>query len=449
MKTFILCFLVACGLIVGCDDHPHLPPGGGTVNNLTKKHSNEIAVAWINMQQRLIKTTPGFDPIVAGRSFAYSGITLYESVVKGIPFYKSIVSPRIGTNINTIPAQHVIHWPSSANAAMASILRDLFANTSDANRQSIDSLETAFAQKYEQQTSALIVSQSTDYGRKIAQYVFDWSKTDGGHEAYLNATDDSYVPPTVPGKWIPTPPQNGKPIRPYWGDNRSLIANIATITMPEAPPVYSEDSASVFYKMAKEVYDLRNEISGDDEKMVKHWADLVGNYGTPAHYTHIATQLIEKEKLNLALAALTYVKHGIALNESFISIFKAKYRYNLIRPVSYIHNVIGDTNWMPVIGTPPHPEYPSAHSVLGGASYSILETIFGKSYSFEDHTHAEIYGIRLYQNLKAYAEEAARSRVVGGIHYNLSAQIGIAQGEKVAELVNKDLFAEASIADLK
>lgn len=449
MKALIILFLVVGSLIVSCDDLPHLPPGGGTVNNLTKKHSSEIAVAWINMQQRLIKTTPGFDPIVAGRSFAYSGLTLYESVVKGMPFYKSIVSPRLGINIHTIPQAHVIHWPSSANAAMASILKSFFANTSDANKQAIDSLEALFAQKYEQQTSQLIVSQSTDYGRQIAQYIFDWSKTDGGHEAYLKATDDSYVPPTGPGHWMPTPAAFGKPIRPYWGDNRSLIANLATLTMPDAPPTYSEDSASVFYKMAKEVYDLRNAISDPDVKMVKHWADLAGNYGTPAHYTHIATQLIQKENLNLALAALTYVKHGIALNESFISLFKAKYRYNVIRPVSYIHQVIGDNNWMPVIPTPPHPEYPSAHSVLGGASYSILETIFGKSYSFEDHTHADIYGTRSYHNLKAYAEEAARSRVVGGIHYDLSAQIGIQQGEKVANLINKNIFGEASVADLK
>ena len=449
MKTLIPIFIVALSLFVSCDDLPHFPNGEGPVGNLTKKYPQEVAIAWINMQQRLIKTTPGFDPLVAGRSFAYSGLTLYESVVKGMPFYKSIVSPRLGKNIHELKHHHVIHWPSSANAAMASILRNLFANTSEANKHAIDSLEGAFAKKFFQQTSEQVVNESMKYGRKVSDHIFEWSKTDGGHEAYLKATDDGYIPPTGSGKWVATPPMFGAPIRPYWGDNRPLVPNIAAYTMPPAPPAYDSDSSTAFYKMALEVYNLKNAASEDDIKMVKHWADLPGNYGTPAHYTHIATQLIGKENLNLALTAVTYVKHGVALNESLISIFKAKYRYNLIRPVSYIHESIGDKEWSPIIGTPPHPEYPSAHAVLGGASYAILEGIFGTNYAFEDHTHTDIYGTRSYENLKAYAQEAAHSRVVGGIHYSLSAQVGIVQGEMVANLVNKKIFGSANLSDLK
>jgi len=438
MKKFTLIFATVTMFFTGCEDFPHVPSNGEGHQglNLTKKYPADIAIQWINLQQELIKTTPGFDPLVASRSFAYSGLALYESVLKGMPGYRSVVSPRIGMNINDVPHQQIIHWSASANAAMACMLKNLFANTSAANQASIDSLESDFNSQFQAESKAEIVSQSAEYGRKIANHIFEWSKTDGGHEAYLKATSDTYVAPTGPGKWIPTPPALSKPIRPYWGDNGSFVQNSALETMPPPPPAYSESAESGFYKMSDELYTISLSLTEEDIRTVKHWADLPGNYGTPAHYTHIATQLVEKNRFKLDQAVLAYAKHGIALNEAIICVFKAKYTYNLIRPVSYIRSVLGHADWNTVIGTPAHPEYPSAHSVLGGASATVLESFFGKNYSFVDLTHENLFGARTYNSLRAYAEDAAKSRVLGGIHYKVSAAVGLMQGEAVGDLVN-------------
>jgi membrane-associated phospholipid phosphatase len=192
--------------------------------------------------------------------------------------------------------------------------------------------------------------------------------------------------------------------------------------------------------MAEELYKISLTLSEEQIKIAKHWADLPGNYGTPAHYTHIATQLIWKHNYKLDDAVLVYAKHGIALNEALISAFKAKYTYSLIRPMSYIKNVMAHADWNTVVGTPPHPEYPSAHSVIGGASSTILAAFFGKNHSFVDRTHEDLYGSRTYSSPKAYAEEAGFSRVLGGIHYKLSADVGLVQGEKVGKLVNNVPF---------
>ena len=159
-----------------------------------------------------------------------------------------------------------------------------------------------------------------------------------------------------------------------------------------------------------------------------------------SHYTHIATQLIVENELSLDQAAVIYAKHGIAINEALISVFKAKYIHNLIRPISCIRNVLGHTAWNTVIGTPAHPEYPSAHATVGGASHTVLESIFGENYAFVDRTHENLHGARSYENLKAYATEAAWSRVLAGIHYQFSADVGLTQGEKVGDLVNEIKF---------
>ena len=435
MKKFILIFTILTGVFTSCEETHH-----GPSNNHVGKYSRDVAVKWITVQQKLVKKTPGFDPLVTARCYAYSGLTLYEAVVKGMPGYNSVASPLIGDDINALPDHQVIDWAASANAAMAFILKNLFASTSEANKATIDSLESALNSEYENKSTSQIASASADYGRKIASRIFEWSKTDGGHEGYLGAIDNSYVAPTGPGLWIPTAPALSPPIRPSWGNNRSFVPNSAVSTAPGPPIPYSESPDSEFYKAVNEVYTISLSLTEDDVRIVRHWGDIPGNYNTPSHYTHIATQLIEENDFKLDQAAFTYAKHGIAINEAIISVFKAKYIHNLIRPISYIRNVLGHTAWNTVISTPAHPEYPSAHATVGGAGYTVLESIFGKNYAFVDRTHENSHGARSYENLKAYASEAARSRVLAGIHYQFSADAGLKQGEDVGNLVNKIKF---------
>lgn len=423
------------GLFSYCDD-------SGTANPVqhAKEFSADVAIQWVDLQQDLTKTTPGFDPLAASRAFAYSGLALYESMVKGMQGYHSVASPRIGSDVNALPGNELIHWPASANAAMAFMLKNLYANTSTANKERIDSLEAALDDKFKSEVTAEIVEASATYGKKVAGLIFEWSKTDGGHEAYLSATNSNYVPPTGPGKWIPTPPGLSQPVRPYWGNNRTFVPNSATTTMPSPPLAYSTDQDSEFYEAVQELYEISISLTPENIAVVKTWGDLPGNYGTPAHYTNIATQLIKQKGLKLDDAALTYAKHGMAIYEATICVFKAKYTYNVIRPVSYIQNEMGNELWTSVIGTPPHPEYPSAHAVIGGASYVVLQDIFGENYAFVDRTHELSHGARSYENLEAYAAEAAWSRVLGGIHYKFSSQAGLAQGEKVGALINQIPF---------
>ena len=441
MKKIILISAILTCFFTSCEDLLNGHSNGEVVSgNLVKKYPADVALKWINLQQKLNKKTAGFDPLVSARAYCYSGLTLYESIVKGMPGYNSVASPLIGTDINTLPKHQVIHWSASANAAMAFILKNLYANTSDANKVTIDSLEAALSSEYQNETNAQIVGESTDYGRKIAISIFEWSKTDGGHEGYLGGISSTYEVPTGDGLWIPTPPAFSKPARPYWGDNRSFIPNSALSTAPPPPITYSETPDSEFYKMVKEVYDISLSLKDEDIRIIKHWADIPGNYNTPSHYTHIATQLISENKFKLDQAAVTYAKHGIAINEALISVFKSKYVHNVIRPISYIRDVLGYTTWNTVIGTPAHPEYPSAHATVGGASSTVLENIFGKNYLFVDRTHENLYGARSYKNLKEYAVEAGWSRVLAGIHYKPSADVALAQGEKVGNLVNKIKF---------
>ena len=401
------------------------------------KFDNSVAVSWITMQMNLSKTTTGFDPGATGRTFGYSGLALYESVEPGIPGYQSLVSQLSGGLVlPTANPDSSYYWPAAANASMAYMIKNLFANASAASMTSIDSLEADYNNKFAVEITQQKLQRSINFGKAIATAIFDWSKTDGGDQPYLHAVDSGYVWPKGPGLWIPTPPFFGYPVRPHWGSNRSFIPGVASIAAMPAPTPYSETPGSPFYRMVNEVYLTSLSLTHDDTITVKFWADLPGQYNGPSHFTNVLTQLVVLNNFNLAQAAVAYAKHGIAINDATIACFKSKYDYNLIRPVSYIQNVMGHTTWSPVIITPPHPEYTSAHACIMQACADVLIDIFGNNYSFDDHTNDALYGTRHYSSFEQYAKEGAKSRILGGIHYKPSGMAGLTQGDKVGSLVN-------------
>ena len=403
----------------------------------SKNYPADVANAWMQLHIKLTRTTTGYNSLVSNRSFGYAGITLYESLVPAIPGATSLLSQIGGSPVIPDKNPEQYFWPASLNAAMAMLTRDFFPTTSDANKVTIDSLETAFNMKFQNEADAQKIQNAVDYGHKVATSIFNWSATDGGHEAYKHIVDPTYIPPVGPGLWIPTPPAFGPPVHPHWGTNRSFIVNSAALTQPGPPLPYSESVKSPFYEMVNELYSISLSLSPEDSTIAKIWGDQPGNLNVPAHATNILTQLIVINKMDLFDAAAAYALHGIALYDASISVFKTKYTYNLIRPVSYIRNVFGKTDWNTVIPTPSHPEYSAAHAVVSSASATVLERIFGKNYAFTDHTYDNSYGSRSFNSFEEYAKEAGRSRLLAGIHYSPSIATGLIQGRQIGNMVNR------------
>lgn len=397
----------------------------------------DIANAWMQLHIQLTLSTTGYNSIVSDRSFAYAGITLYESLVPGIPTGSSLLAKVGGTPLAASMNRDKYYWPASLNAAMASITRSFFESTSAANLQRIDSLENAWKAQFASKSDADKIKNAETYGRQLATSIFEWSKSDGGHEAYKKITDPTYIPPTGAGLWIPTAPAFAQPVHPRWGENRSFIPNSAQLTQPAAPLAYDEKPGSPFYNMVDELYQVSLKLTREDTVVARFWGDQPGNLNVPAHATNILIQLINLSKFNLAEAAEIYALHGIAMNEAAISVFKTKYKYNLIRPISYIRSVFKVANWNSVIPTPPHPEYAAAHSVVSAASATVLESYFGKNYKFTDHSYDATYGARTYNSFEDYAKEAGRARLLAGVHYSPSISIGLAMGNQLGALVVK------------
>ncbi len=431
---FILPFLAFNLIFSSCKKHDTPGPVG--------KYPADIANAWMQMQIRLTRSTAGYNSVVSDRSFAYAGITMYESLVPGIPNYQSLLPQIGGTRVATDKGRGQYYWPASVNAAMALLTKSFFKTTSAVNLASIDSLEAAYAATFQTQSDAVKIQNAVDYGRQVANNIFTWSSTDGAHEAYSHLVDPTFTPKGNrtghDGYWISTtlpPAAPALPVHPHWGDNRSFIANIAAATQPGPPIAYSESDHSPFFEMVNELYTISLSLTHEDSIIAKFWGDQPGNLNVPAHATNILTQLIVKNNFDLGEAAAVYALHGIAMNDASISIWKTKYNYSLLRPATYIRNVMGHPTWNSVIPTPPHPEYVAAHAGISAASATVLEKIFGTNYSFTDHSYDATYGARTFSSFDAYAKEAGRSRLLAGIHYSPSISTGLTQGRQIGTKV--------------
>jgi len=399
------------------------------------RYPADVANAWMQMHIRLTKSTAGYNSVVSDRSFGYAGIAMYEALLPGIPGCRDLLPQIGGTSIPIDKNPNQYYWPASVNAAMARLTKSFFETTSAANMASIDSLEAAFSTKFQTEADPVKIQNAVDYGHLVATSIFDWSKTDGGHQAFSHIVDPTYTAPVGDGLWVPTFPAFGQPVHPRWGNNRSFIANIAANTQPGPPLAYSIEPGTPFYEMVNELYNTSLSLTPEDSVTAKFWGDQPGNLNVPAHATNILTQLITKNNMDLGAATAAYALHGIALNDACISVFKTKYQYNLLRPITYIRTVMGHSTWNSVIPTPPHPENTAAHAVISAASAVVLEKIFGKHYAFTDHSYDASYGARTYNSFDDYANEAGRARFLAGIHYKPSIATGLIQGRQVGNKV--------------
>lgn len=395
----------------------------------TKTFSSDVVVKWLNMQLDMLRVplAVGTGSQAAERCQAYCGIALYESVLPGMPAYRSLYGQL--TDFPAMPTPETgkaYHWAASANAALAEMNRKLFPSTSDANKTSMNNLEQSLQIIYAAEVDSETLKRSIAFGKEVASRIYTWASSDGSGNA-----NPAYVPPVGPGLWVPTAPT--PPVGTYQEQRRLLVPRVEDGTALEPPPPYSANPNSAFYAMFKDVYDKSLTLTPDQTAMAIYHRDAPG-YPGGGHFVAILSQLLSKVQPELDFAALLYAKVGIGQHEASVICFLNKYHYNQIRPITYIRNEMAHPEWSPLIPTPNHPEFPSAHAVNNASVVEMLTNMFGDNFHFTLHTY-DYLGLpaRSYNSFYEMGKEMADSRVFGGIHCQASCDKGSAQGKKVAQ----------------
>jgi hypothetical protein len=439
MKILISFLLIFTGLRSGegLVNHPDKDP----VEGLDTHGGSRLISEWITVHLKTIRTGKVFNHHV--RQSAYIGLALYESIVPGDNNYRSLSDQLSGYKPkHTGTLSKDICWQASANTAFSTMLK-FFYPQDPASVARFDSLKNVLNRRLlEEGYSAASISAGSEYGAQVSQAVIEWSKSDNDDKA--NA---AFTVPVGTGLWEPTPPGFVRPITPFMGNNRTFVEASIDNTLPPPPLTFSEEKESEFYKMVSEVYTISLQMNQDMKAIGLFWDDFPDGQTVTGggHWASILKTVLNDRNISLIEGAHLYAALFICANDAAIGCFKAKYTYNLLRPVTYIRKYMKHPEWNPMIATPPHPEYPAAHAVVSMAAATILTRIMGENISFTDDTYSyRGYGKRYFNNFREAAREAGISRFYGGIHYLPSIEAGYVQGEKIANNVADKLIFKNS-----
>jgi len=415
-------------------EYPGLEPLSKAKHPLKQsKESADVLYQWYDFMAVLQRTTAGQLPFNPARSYAYIGIGLFESVQPGIAGGSSFGPKLLEMPIMPKPDHSKEYlWSASANAAMSSLIKLFLNNLTPADRTAIDANEAAIRNQLSSTTAEDVLQRSEAFGRSIATAIFTWSTTDN-----FIITSGTYTPLNEPWAWVPTPP----PLLPAVGDNlqhsRPFLKYSLTATAPPIPIPFSEDQSSAFYNAALEVRDLGGLTTAtpDNKATANWWAD-VGGLTAPYHILSIVTTVLKSQDAGMWKAAEVYAKTGIALKDGPIIVFRAKYQYNLLRPITYIQRHI-DADWLSYLGTPPYPDYTSGLVGFYGPVTQVLINEFGDIPVTDDTYGYKGVPARPFSSLSELRLQAAMSRVYAGIHYRFTQMVSIDMAIDLANEIDK------------
>ncbi len=395
---------------------------------------------WMTMLANSIKGD-GSHPVVAARQYTYGAIVIYESVVNGMPGYRSLGGQINGLGELPKPqAGKQYDWPTVLAQTMHRVITEtyiyplrVFFEFTTLTQAALNELGPAqIGYRRVDGVPEQVMNDSLAYANVLADSLIQWVTSDG----YAEARFKGWIPPTGPDKWVPTgfsdTDKVANPEEPWFGQIvRPVVMTSPSECAPPEPPPFSTTPGSEFYEAAKEVYETEVNITDEQREIGAFWADVPKASATPpGHWLALATKYVRAG--TLAQAAYGYAQGLLGVHDAAIAVWNEKYRSNLLRPETYIRRHI-DPNWTPTWATPKFPSYTSGHSGFSGAASRLMKVAFGESQPIVDDTKLRRgYGPRTFATWDQAAEEAADSRLYGGIHYRFDNDAGLVSGRCVA-----------------
>ena len=380
-----------------------------------------------------------FSPPQASRVYAYAGIAAYEVLRQSDTSYHTMAGQVNG--LKPLPAA-----PAGISLPLAGVHAYMVVGRALTFSQArVDTLRQAMDVRMSAGLPDDMAARSIAYGDSVAKQVLAWA----GADRFKQRTGlPKYSVLREAGRWIPTPPAYMDAVEPNWGTLRPFVMDTSNQFKPAPPHPFDSTKGSPFYREMKEAHDVGVSLTEEQRAIAAFWdcnpfvMHVQGHtmFATKkmspgGHWLGIVRLASHKANADILAAAEAYARTSIALADGFLSVWAEKYRSNLVRPETVINQYM-DENWVPLLQTPPFPEYTSGHSGISTAAATVLTQLFGDNFAFADSTEVEFgLPVRSFPSFNAAAQEAAISRLYGGIHFRRAIEEGQVQGRKVGELV--------------
>jgi len=283
------------------------------------------------------------------------------------------------------------------------------------------------------------------FAQQVASEVLKIAGSDGYSQL---STLTRYTPKRNEGHWYPTPPAYMAAVEPEWRTLKTFFISDILPYKPKPPAPFNLIEGSSFHSQMTEVFEMTSNLTEEQSLIANFWdcnpfkvefsghmAIGIKKISPGGHWVGITGIASKKAGLPWKETIYIHTLVSMALHDAFVSCWEEKYDSDRIRPESAIQKYM-DQNWRPLLQTPPFPEYTSGHSVISKTSAMVLTDYFGDNFEFIDDS--EVYfGLpeREFKSFNLAAEEAAISRLFGGIHFRDAIEEGVKQGELIGQYI--------------
>ncbi len=387
-----------------------------------------------------------FSPPVASRVYLYPCVAAYEIMAHFNPNdYNSLVGQIKELQRIPVPENDKVNPNLSALYAFNEVGKSLIFSEDRYNIY-VNELEKSIKNLG---VPKWVRKASKEYGMLVANHIKEWASGDLYNQTrtwpkYTILQPDQY--------WKPTPPDYMDGIEPHWKDIRTMVIDSSNQFDPKPPIEFNLEEGSPFQKQLYQVYQVSQQLDREQVEIAKFWdcnpyvthhrghAMFATKKITPGgHWIGITAIATRQAQSSFEETIDAYVNVAITLFDAFISCWEEKWDTLVVRPETLI-NAYYDVQWTPLLQTPPFPEYTSGHSVISSAAAVKLTDLFGDNFSYLDTIEME-YGLpaRKFNSFIEASQEAAISRLYGGIHYMMAIDEGVEQGLQLGRHIVENL----------
>jgi hypothetical protein len=418
-----LSYLFALLMFAACEAQDEEPVAAGDAGpNALSSLPNDVILEWNEHTIAAIVASDGYaDPLVASRVLALVHLAMHDAV--------NASAHRVYRSYAFHERERGAHPIAAAASAAHRVLTGLYeTQAADLSAKLADSLATLPHGRSRKRGVAL--------GERAGTALLEARQDDG------SSVSLPYTPGIEPGDYQFTTPD--VIARPGWEKVKPFGLPSAGRFRPKPQPALtSSEYAAAFNEVQSKGAVDSTTRTGEETTYARFWYEF-----SERGWNRVTNVVARQEGLGLYATARLFALVNIALADSYIAGWDAKFHYDFWRPVTAIRAAESDGNpqtanvaeWTSFLPTPPVQDYPSTHSVLGAAAAQMLELAFGRrgdsiGFSMTSTTAAEPDVERSFDSFAQAARENAESRVMAGIHFRFSCDAGVEQGKRIGEYV--------------
>ncbi|MDQ3394598.1 MAG: phosphatase PAP2 family protein [Bacteroidota bacterium] len=357
---------------------------------------------------------PFSNPPYAARAYSYVSAAQYDAL-KAAWYYKytyNRLSPfqNDPTIKALVPESNLPAYPSE-DAVMSGVMAEMLKMFFPAAVEEITlkAAEQRNVALWSGKAASSDVAAGLALGKSVAELFKEKAATDGmknstGNKIIWKSYEDIALNiGEIPWSCLESPVR--PPMLMAFGQVKAWMLSPEDIVMERPLPPPSTSSAKMKEELEEVLHYTKN-ATREQIAIVHKWADGVGTYTPPGHWNDIAAEFIRDARFSEVRASRAFALLNIALHDAAVGCWETKFHYFNPRPCQ-LNPEIKTT-----AGVPNFPAFTSGHSTFSAAAATVLSYLFPQN---SEYFHQQ-------------ANEAALSRLYGGIHFRSDVEMGTEHG---------------------